>query len=321
MDTAEKVFNQLLDEGKEEVDRLIKVLASESLIMDYKQKRTPDGAVGLEDDDKRNFKKALSGFANSQGGVILWGVDKKDGSIGSYKPIKSPEVFVENLNSLEPNMVSPCIDGVRHELIFKDGDAGVVATYVPASQKSPHRTVGRDGQYYKRHGDRFQYMEHFEIEDMFGRRARPKLELKLSSRLEAQSRPATTYLLKIELSNVGKAISRDYAFDLEFFNRWVETTVGYRDRPSFINHSSGAADGTDWLRYRNVHDRDRPPLYPGETVVISPHNYRLGHLRFKATDEQLAAQKDVVLKYRLYSEDMQPQEGAVRFGDLFKPRW
>src|ERR1044072_6944125 len=58
----------------------------ERLPFDYKTKtdtRTP----ALDDSDKRNLAKAISGFANSGGGVLLWGIKGEEDKPLQFKPI------------------------------------------------------------------------------------------------------------------------------------------------------------------------------------------------------------------------------------------
>ena len=59
----------------------------EDLHLEFKEKadrRTPE----LDKNDAANFSKALSGFANSDGGVLLWGVSTDDdGRANGLHPI------------------------------------------------------------------------------------------------------------------------------------------------------------------------------------------------------------------------------------------
>lgn len=65
-------------------------------------------------DDKHNFAKALSGFANSDGGIVVWGVDARKDAQGvdcaqQLKPIAEVAVLVPRLNSLTSDLVSPSV--------------------------------------------------------------------------------------------------------------------------------------------------------------------------------------------------------------------
>jgi predicted HTH transcriptional regulator len=56
-------------------------------------------------DDKRNLAKCLSGFANSSGGIIVWGVDARKNAQGidcasAASEIASIRQFLSRLNEL-----------------------------------------------------------------------------------------------------------------------------------------------------------------------------------------------------------------------------
>lgn len=134
-------------------------------------------------DDKRTLAKALSGFANSDGGIIIWGINARrmdnqiDGAAGIV-PITNIKAFVSRLNSLTSDFVNPTVGGVQHRIVYENEDgAGCAATLVPASDCGPHMAKAGDDRYYKRSGDSFIRLEHFDIADMFGRRPSPTLKL------------------------------------------------------------------------------------------------------------------------------------------------
>jgi predicted HTH transcriptional regulator len=52
----------------------------ESLYVDFKEVANPTNPM-KQNDDKENFAKALSGFANSNGGVLIWGVREEKNSL------------------------------------------------------------------------------------------------------------------------------------------------------------------------------------------------------------------------------------------------
>ncbi|MCF7753206.1 ATP-binding protein [Paenibacillus xylanexedens] len=98
------MFNQIKDAGYNGIKNMIGT-REETLFLDFKAKTDPR-TVGLKKEDKRVYAKALSGFSNSSGGVIVWGIDaRKDGNTGpdiarEEKPIVYFKRFLTNLNSL-----------------------------------------------------------------------------------------------------------------------------------------------------------------------------------------------------------------------------
>jgi hypothetical protein len=150
----------------------------EGVHFDYKCKqdsRTPQ----LEESDKRNLAKALSGFANSGGGVLLWGI--KEGLPPKLRPIAQIQTFLKNLLELGGLATDPAVPGLQgHWLPSKhDPSAGFAAILVPESPLPPHRIALKikevQHHYYIRTGSDFVIASHSQLEDMFGRRPRPKL--------------------------------------------------------------------------------------------------------------------------------------------------
>jgi hypothetical protein len=73
MEPAKELFNRFRERGIDEIRELVQRKQEETIFLEFKRKSHPTKAV-LNDDDKKNYSVALSGFANSEGGVIVWGV-------------------------------------------------------------------------------------------------------------------------------------------------------------------------------------------------------------------------------------------------------
>lgn len=151
----------------------------ENLTLDFKLVNRADLN---QSDDKKNLAKALSGFANSSGGFIVWGVDARKDDHGIDCATEAREIqpisqLLARLNELTSRAVDPPVDGVRHKAIISGDESGFAVTFVPESDSGPHMAKLGEDRYYKRSGDTFYKMEHFDLEDMFGRRKKPKLTL------------------------------------------------------------------------------------------------------------------------------------------------
>ena len=157
-----------------------KVLAmdgeAESQVLDCKGEPRNDKN---DNELKKLLAKAISGFANAAGGIVLWGVDarKIDGidCIGDFPGVSDAERLASRLNELTPQAASPGVPGVEHRPLLLEGVRGFVATYVPAAEGGPHMARYQEDRYYQRIGQSFMRMEPFQIADMFGRRAKPVL--------------------------------------------------------------------------------------------------------------------------------------------------
>jgi hypothetical protein len=159
-------------------------------------------------EDKKNLAKALSGFANSSGGILVWGIVATKNAEGIDRASETREIdplalLVNRLNEFTGVAVSPIVEGVKHKPIASDGDRGFAVTLVPESDSGPHMAKFHEDRYYKRSGDSFYRMEHYDLEDMFGRRKKPKL--KLTTRL--LGRGADTSIV-IGIENVGRGAAK-----------------------------------------------------------------------------------------------------------------
>lgn len=157
-----ELFNKL---DLDIIEKYIQEKQEENLHLDFKEINRNDLS---HTDDKKNFSKALSGFANSDGGLIIWGIKAKKNSENidcaqEKVPIINVQLLVSRLNELTGRSVNPIIDNVLHKAIFESGNAGYAISYIPASDSGPHMGKLGEDRYYKRSGDSFYRMEHYDI--------------------------------------------------------------------------------------------------------------------------------------------------------------
>ena len=118
----------------------------------------------------------------------------------------------------------PLVEGVEVKSVRYRADRrrGFAVILVPESDRGPHRAMlkGTCRQYYKRSGDSFYVMEHFDLADMFGRRRRP--ELRFYWRVGHVSRHGSTpgerrfgFALIVGVENVGRGNARFPLFDIQ----------------------------------------------------------------------------------------------------------
>jgi schlafen family protein len=156
-------------------------------------------------DAKRLLARILSGFANSEGGLILWGVTAKKNEqqidcITDFPGVSEPDVFTSRLNELTPEALSPGVSGIDHRMVRDDPSTPpFVVTAVPASDAGPHMALLGEHRYYQRIGQATLPMEHFQLADMFGRRPQASLRLRF---LKSEG-----YLLSVNFENIGRGIA------------------------------------------------------------------------------------------------------------------
>jgi hypothetical protein len=113
------------------------------------------------EDLKRIWSKIIGAFANSEGGVVVWGViAKKDPSTGidAVSSIELvPDVFVlrSRLMELRHEACDPPAPNIeiKELLVSPLGNEGFVVCHIPESQNKPHRSEFSDRHFYLRMGD------------------------------------------------------------------------------------------------------------------------------------------------------------------------
>jgi hypothetical protein len=323
---AQELFDFIISKGSAAIDEFISEHKPENLILDFKAKSDSDGNKPLNTNDKSNFAKALSGFANSSGGVLVWGVgeEKVDGIRVAYvrKPISNLTRFVQNLEALLPEAVVPSVEGVRIEpiKISDKDDKGYVVVLIPESPKPPHRAEFKLHQYFKRSGDSFLAMEHFEIEDMFGRRARPDLVFEVAYETIDIKQDLHKYKLVITIKNEGRGLAKYYGFDFQFprlaLERAESAGLGHAISKVERIRVSNENNNLILLSYRSK--RSDPPLFPGEVVKILPSNYYGGRVNYCVDNKVFTAFNDRKLKLTIYCDNAPTKDMWIPFSKLNK---
>ncbi|MFQ6111613.1 MAG: helix-turn-helix domain-containing protein, partial [Nitrospinota bacterium] len=179
MGRAEDLFRRLSEQGEQAIDSLIVDRQSEELFLDFKRSADNGSGTRLHDNDRWNLAKAISGFGNSEGGVIVWGVDcrqhAKHGDVARAKvPIENPKRFLSWIEGVVSGCTVPAHPLVRHKAIEIPGkDTGFVITHIPKSYLAPHQCLKPRLQYYIRAGSDFLPTPHAVLSALFGRHPQP----------------------------------------------------------------------------------------------------------------------------------------------------
>lgn len=189
MSRAEDIFQKLIYFGEDAIDDFIINRQQEELFLDFKQTTPGIGrnVTSLPRDDRKNLAKCISGFGNSEGGVIIWGVEcARDFEIGDVAKAKVKVPNVHRYISWLENAISGCTipshNKVRNHIINIDenGD-GYIATYIPKADVAPlMSTVGNS--IYIRSGSNNVPAPYSVIAGMFGRRPQPNVELMITDK-------------------------------------------------------------------------------------------------------------------------------------------
>ncbi len=185
MSRAEDIFQKLIYFGEDAIDEFIINNQTEELFLDFKQAvSTGKNFNTLHRDDRKNLAKAISGFGNSEGGVVVWGVEcARDTEIGDVAQakikVKNVHRFLSWLEGAISGCTIPSHNKVRNHIISADenGD-GFIATYIPKSEITPLMTT-TNSTIYIRSGSNNVPAPYAVIAGMFGKRPQPNIELEI----------------------------------------------------------------------------------------------------------------------------------------------
>ena len=155
----------------EDIDSLITNEVEENIHLDYKAA----GALDKNDKKRTEITKDISAFANSDGGIIIYGVSEEDHKPKEISPIDGriyTKEWLENVIQL----IQPRIDDLKIYPI-RIGDLGesIYVVKIPRSGNVPH--MARDKRYYKRFNFMSEPMEDYEVKDLYNRIFIPKIKI------------------------------------------------------------------------------------------------------------------------------------------------
>ena len=285
MSRAEDIFQKLIYFGEDAIDDFIVNLQTEELFLDFKQAvSTGKNGTSLHKDDRKNLAKGISGFGNSEGGVIVWGVEcSRDCDIGDVAKAKVKVRNVHRFLSWLENAISGCTipshNRVGNHIISvdKNGD-GFVATYIPKSELAPLMTT-MGNNIYIRSGSNNVPAPYSVIAGMFGKRPQPNVELIIADKnLEVLDNAVEDMVYPPSLDNPPEKYLR------LSFSICGENDSNVIARELYLSCSSTSKGGEyNKVRFSNYNQMDSIPGIEGQLNLITRPDLRLpprGVIRF-----------------------------------------
>lgn len=207
MDRVRELFEQCKIDDVQWVKSL---LGTQEENETFEFKTLKNGGLPLNDDDKRNLSKSISGFANNAGGLLIWGISthKQTDIADNICPIAKLKEFHTRLLTVAPQSTEGGRVDLEYQLIpMSRADSGVLVVLIPSTEGEPVRAkaAGLD-RYYFRSGSQNLPMSHAQLSDMFGRRPSAKLELQWEARYDGVHEGC--WQLRFFLRNSGRAVAK-----------------------------------------------------------------------------------------------------------------
>lgn len=177
------------------------------------------------------WSEAVSGFANTEGGVLIWGIDcrKVDNVDAAARLVLVPDpvALKSKLLTNISQTTDPPVQGIRIKEITGPNGQGFLVCLIPESKNKPHRAEQQKNKPYMiRAGDSFLVANPSLLRSMFYPKSAPDLRLTVSPLWEAPYKYAVNYRPPFrymgQIWNNGKATASEV-----FLVVWVNVEVGF----------------------------------------------------------------------------------------------
>lgn len=245
---------------KQRLEQMIADGMEENLSLDYKRA----DSLAKTDGKRAEVTKDVSSFANSSGGVLIYGIKEFDDDARRhlperFDPVQRTEISREWLDQVIQT-IQPRIDGIIiHPVTVSEQDNTVC--YVVEVPQSHTAHMARDHRYYKRHNFNSLPMEDYEVRDVMNRRTHPRIRAFIFVN-RAAGHPKPEGLILVKLENVGTVLARHVMVALEV-PLDMKGLIAI-EKPVLMERS---AEGECCL-LRLTPEFPQPPLFPGSDLTL-----------------------------------------------------
>ncbi len=157
------------------IENFITNQVEENLNLDYKA----SGSLQKNDKSANEISKDVSAFANSDGGIIIYGIKENSENKhlpDSIDPVNRNEISKEWLEQIIQSRIRPRIENIIiHPISINDSSDLVV--YVIEIPQSDTAHQANDRKYYRRYNFSSEPMYDYEIRDIINRTKHPSIDL------------------------------------------------------------------------------------------------------------------------------------------------
>ena len=198
-----------------DLESMISNKAEESINLDFKSA----GSLDKSDRKKIEITKDISAFANSDGGIIIYGISESNHVANEFSFIDGDEFTKEWLEHVINSGIQQKIENVIIYPIRKEGGIKktIYVVEIPESNDSPH--MAKDKRYYKRYNFESVPMEEYEVRRLFLKENKTNLEIgkEVIGVITHNDNPDEIIGVSfgIKIKNIGNTIEKNYKLQIE----------------------------------------------------------------------------------------------------------
>ncbi|MDR3695675.1 ATP-binding protein [Mucilaginibacter sp.] len=274
------------------------------------------GALERQDNKVKEISKDISAFANSAGGIIIYGL--KEDNINkhlasSIEPIERKLISKEWLEQIIQSNIQPRIEDIQIYPIEIDGDVEKVV-YLINVGKSSTAHQANDHKYYRRYNFISVPMNDYEVRDVFNRPKHPKLLIEFEIWYN-EFNGTREYRLLTFAKNAGVVLCN-----------YINCYIMFQTKRLKSEHIPSSTQMSEFFGDNTVRDIvDVKMTMPGQPPI-----YKYGPSRFDPLLPRLRTKldtKEIILnhyyrdensqiEWTVYGDNAEPTSGIIGFRDI-----
>lgn len=300
-----------------DIDRYITTGEAEGLYVEFK--RGAALTVGT-DQARTELVKDCTGFANADGGLILYGIAEAE--VGGVKvaagldPILDARATRDWVGEVLRSNSSPPLHRFEVTELPQPGGGRVVAIEIQAASTA-HQSL-RDYRYYQRAGASTAPMVDFQVRDVMARRAKPDAAVTLHRRNITRSAALHRHAIEIDVENVGSVTLEKWWLDVELPGLILRDTrnpgypmmqmqANYHRLVKVIDERARVSFGDPWQ------DGERCLIHPGQVLRLDRNYRHFSEIFMEVDHENFERVHGLPLSWTLYFNNHAPKKGEVPF--------
>lgn len=247
----------------DDIKSLIDSEAEESVYLEFKDA----GALEKTEGKKKDIAKDVSAFANSDGGIIVYGIREENHKAVSITFINGNDFTKEWLEQVINTGVQRHIPGLQIFPIRNNGDVQqtVYVVKVPRSADAPH--ISKDNRYYKRNNFMAVPMEEYEVRDSYTRMVLSKLVIDKFYLTEIKIDPREIkFTINVIVFNVGEVFEPNYKTAVYFSEIPDRNFTCYLSNKCLLTQLDGRV---------KISTVTAPAIFPGEGLNAISFDVRI----------------------------------------------
>lgn len=311
---------------KDYLNRLISEQEEENLHLEYKAA----DALGKTDLKKREISKDVSAMANSDGGLIIYGINEnpsKKHLPENIDPISRMEFSKEWLEQVITSNIHPKVKNIVITPVPIDDDNVVYVVKIPKGDTAHQAS---DKRYYKRYNFESVAMDDYEVKDIINRNQYPIIELEFEitkhtyeevfilGKDENDYNIRTDFELEIFAINNGKIFANYINFFLKINRDLIAKVVKNKYKFTEFNNIyttliEGDNSKKEIIGYKNNPNKDIPIYGPNVYEPLLPGMKKNLKTILLTEDARFT---DLEIYWIVYADNAIPKDYKIKFKEI-----